>query len=143
MSDRTAKVALGAYRAVDAWGGIEDASPQRLVALMLDGVVQAIAKARSHLLSGDLPAKAAEIGRAIGLIDGLQSALDSDKGGEIASGLDRLYDYTLRQLVLANASNDVALLDEVSSLIGEINEAWRSLPETNEAGTPQTAVGGV
>ena len=51
-------------------------------------------------------------------------ALDHEKGGDIASNLDQLYEYCTRQLFQANINNDPALLDQVCALLNEIRDAW-------------------
>ena len=66
------------------------------------------------------PAQAA----AIGIIGGLREALDSERGGELAGNLDRLYEYMIARLVEANTSNDTSLLDEVSALLLEVKSGW-------------------
>ena len=51
-----------------------------------------------------------------------------DSGAEIAANLDNLYEYMSRTLMDANLHTDVAKLDEVSGLMGEIKEAWAAVP---------------
>jgi flagellar protein FliS len=54
----------------------------------------------------------------------LNGTLDKDKGGKIAENLALLYDYMLRRLVLANATNDPAIVAEVSGLVKTIKHGW-------------------
>jgi flagellar protein FliS len=58
----------------------------------------------------------------------LQGALDFERGGELAQNLNELYAYVTRRLFHVNAYNDLAVLEEVQSLIKDIAEAWKSLP---------------
>ncbi|MCP4995412.1 MAG: flagellar protein FliS, partial [Gammaproteobacteria bacterium] len=61
---------------------------------------------------------------------GLQSSLDMEAGGEISHNLDNLYDYMVRRLGEAGASNNPVLLDEVASLLTEVKSAWDAISET-------------
>jgi flagellar protein FliS len=50
--------------------------------------------------------------------------LDTQRGGDIAANLERLYDYMSRTLLKANLENRVDLLKEVSSLLREVKLGW-------------------
>ena len=65
--------------------------------------------------------------KAISMIGELQTALDFEKGGEIAVSLDRLYDYLLRRLTEANANRDPAPLEEIIRLLGMLESAWQEV----------------
>ncbi|MCK6371447.1 MAG: flagellar export chaperone FliS [Gammaproteobacteria bacterium] len=118
--------ALGQYRTVNAYGAANGDRLQ-LVLRMLDGAIDRIASARGHMRRQETAAKGEAIGRAIGLIDGLSTALDKERGGSIAANLESLYDYMMRRLVEANFRNDERRLDEVAELLGEIRSGWAEL----------------
>ena len=63
------------------------------------------------------------------IIDGLKVSLDMEKGGEIATNLESLYDYMQRQLLMANLENKTQNLDEVLSLLNEIRTGWAQIPQ--------------
>jgi len=46
------------------------------------------------------------------------------EGGKIAENLALLYDYMLRRLTLANATNDAGIVAEVSELVKTIKHGW-------------------
>ena len=71
--------------------------------------------------------KAEAIKKAIDIIVRLQASLDFDKGGKIAIQLDDLYTFCTNRLALANAVNDMSMIDEVYKVINEIKSAWRGL----------------
>lgn len=48
-------------------------------------------------------------------------------GGELAQNLGALYDYCVRRLILANARNDDAMLQEVMQLIEPIATGWNEI----------------
>ena len=81
--------------------------------------------------------------RAGRIVIGLQGALDLEKGGDLARNLHELYSYVTRRLVYVNAHNDLTVLNEVQTLMSEIRQAWRDvpnlLPKTPVAGVPMSA----
>ena len=115
---------LDAYRNVTAYGSLADASPHQVVQVMLDALLSRVAEAAGHLERGETAAKGEKIGKALGIIEGLALGLDTQRGGEIATNLERLYDYASRTLLKANLENRVDLLKEVSSLLREIKLGW-------------------
>lgn len=115
------------YRQTGVSSAVLDASPHQLIALMLAGARERARLAAACLERGDLPRKAQAISDASAIIGGLNGALNLDAGGEIADGLQSLYDYAQRRLVAANADNDAAPLREVDDLLGDIESAWRAI----------------
>jgi flagellar protein FliS len=130
-----ANKALHSYKSVDRDATILGASPHELIAKLLSGAINSIEMAKQHLQNNNIPAKSNCITTAIGIIsDGLRSCLNMEEGGEIAANLDALYDYMLRQLLLAHARNDAAIMDEVISLLQEIKAGWDGIkPEVDQA----------
>lgn len=107
---------------------VDTDDPQRIIALLLAGAVERANLARAALERGDIAAKVQAIQSALGIVDGLRLSLDLEAGGEIAAGLESLYDYIGRRLIEANAGNDAAKLVEVTGLLQEIETAWAAIP---------------
>lgn len=119
------------YRQTGVSSAVLDASPHRLIALMLAGARERTRLAAACLDRGDLPRKAQAITDASAIVGGLNGALNLEAGGEIADGLHSLYDYAQRRLLEANIGNDVAPLYEVDALLGDIESAWLAIaPES-------------
>jgi flagellar protein FliS len=112
------------YRTVSAHGHLADASPHRVVQVMLDAVLSRVAEASGHLERGEVAAKGEKIGKALAIIEALMLGLDKQGGGDLADNLERLYDYASRTLLKANLENRADLLKEVSSLLREIKLGW-------------------
>ena len=125
----TARKNVEAYTQVNKYSGVTDASPHRLVQMLLEGALEKLASVKFFLKHGELAKKGETIGQIIAIIGGLQSSLNVEAGGEIAENLDRLYDYMGRQLLQANIKNDVNIINEVSSLLKEIKAGWDAIPE--------------
>ena len=124
MSYVSARAALSKYKSVNAHSMVEAASPHRLIQMLMEGALEKINVARSHMVASQLGEKAQHITWAISIIDGLRISLDKEQGGEIAQNLEDLYDYMARQLMQANIKNDPAILDEVTDLLLQIKTAW-------------------
>ena len=126
---------LAAYKKIETDVAVDTASPYQLVLMLFDGALTAIAIARAKLEAGQTEAKGLAISKAIDIIsNGLKVSLEMEAGGEIARNLDALYEYMVRRLVQANLKNQVAALDEVSSLLGEIRSSWVEI-DPNKTGT--------
>ena len=117
-----------AYHAVGVQTMVASATPHGLVALLFDGFVAAVNKAKGALRQGDTAAKCHAVGHAVRIIDeGLKSALDLRSGGKLALDLSDLYAYIGMRLTQANRHNDEAALDECLALIAPLREAWHAI----------------
>ena len=120
--------AMSAYRQVGVQSMVDNASPQQLIRMLFDGLIASINAARGAMERGDVNEKVRHIGKAVRILqEGLLSVLDREKGGELASNLAALYDYCTTRLTLANARNDVGLVDEVAGLVGTVAQGWNEM----------------
>ena len=106
---------------------IKTADSLELILILYGQASHNLRLAQAHLASGDIQQRFAAMDKAISMIGELQTALDFEKGGEIAVSLDRLYDYLLRRLTEANANRDPAPLEEVIRLLGMLESAWQEV----------------
>jgi flagellar protein FliS len=124
----SARKAIDTYAEVGVETGVASADPHKLILMLFDGALAAIAAARLAMHRGEITAKTAAFTKAIAIVDGgLKASLDVKAGGELAERLSGLYDYILRQLLLANLRNEVAMLDEVGRLLNELRSAWAQI----------------
>ena len=130
---------VNAYAKVGIETGVISASPHKLIVMLFDGALVAVNAAIMHMKAGNIPAKGAAISKAIMIIDsGLRASLDKKAGGEIAEGLDALYEYMGSRLLQANLKNQVDILEEVQRLLGELRGAWNAIGADAQA-KPATA----
>lgn len=107
---------------------VSGASAHGLVALLFDGFMAAVHRAKGALRSGDVAAKGQAIGHAVRIIDeGLKAALDLEAGGKLAADLSDLYAYVCLRLIQANLNSDETALDECVSLVKPLREAWHAI----------------
>lgn len=139
-----ATAGIKAYANVGLESGLSAADPHKLILMLYQGALLAIASAKNQMQHNNIPAKGASISKAIMIIDeGLKASLNMQAGGELARNLADLYDYMNQRLLQANLRNDPAILDEISKLLSELKGAWEAIRQSNNetvAMPPQPAV---
>lgn len=120
--------AVNAYSQAGVESSLADANPHRLVLMLFEGAIKAVAKARLAMTKGEIAPKCEAISKAIAIIqEGLQLSLDIKAGGELAENLNGLYEYMVHRLVFANLKNQVEPLDEVGKLLVDLKNAWAAI----------------
>lgn len=115
------------YGQVAVHSGVQDASPHRLIQMLIDGALEKIIIAKNHMQERNIAEKGRHISWAISIIEGLRSSLDTEAGGEIAANLNDLYEYMENRLTEANLKDDEGMLDEVAGLMRQIKGAWDAI----------------
>jgi len=128
-TDMNASVAMKEYRQNHVQGGVESASPHRLVQMLMEGALEKTIAAKRFMIVKDQAAKGEQISWAISIVDSLRSCLNIEKGGELSQNLADLYDYMEHRLLEANIKNDPKMLDEVGQLIIQIKSGWDAIPQ--------------
>lgn len=124
----TSKSAVQAYARVGLETGVASANPHQLIVMLFEGALLAISTAKLQMQQKQIAEKGLSISRAIDIIScGLKASLDKTSGGDLTEKLDALYDYMCSRLLYANLQNNVAALDEVARLLGEIKGAWEEI----------------
>lgn len=128
-----------AYAKVGIETGVVAASPHKLIVMLFDGALAALATALQHMKTGNVPGKGMALSKAISIIDsGLRASIDHKAGGEIAANLDALYEYMSNRLMTANLNNQPELIEEVQRLLQDLRSAWEAIaPATQAMPEPQ------
>ena len=124
-----AMAALRQYQNVNTQSQVHDASPHRLIQMLMEGGLSRIAQAKGSMEREQFAQKGMLIAKAAAIIAGLREALNFEAGGELAQNYANLYDYMSRRLNNANRSNEAEILDEVSGLLRTIKEGWDGIPQ--------------
>ena len=120
---------INAYRKGNLKQDIANADPHKLTLMLLQGALDRIAYAKGAMERKELVAKADFISKANAIIMHLRDTLDLEVGGEVAENMFALYNYMSERLIDAHVNNDLNMLDEVSSLLTPIRDAWVQIPE--------------
>lgn len=119
--------AYHSYHAVNLGAQTAQASPVQLVLILMDGLLDELARARSHIAARRYELKASSLDRAINMLNGLSSALDFDSGSEVVGNLGQLYDYCADCLYRAGVDLEVAKVDEVVGLLNILRDGWQGM----------------
>lgn len=120
-------LALRQYQKVGAQAQTSEASPHRLVQMLMQGGLDRIAQAKGAMERKDVPGKGELISKAIGIIGGLREGLDLEASMDSLGNLDNLYVYMIKRLAEANLNTDPKILDEVADLLGTVKEGWDAI----------------
>lgn len=116
-----------AYQQMGVQSQIVDASPHRLIQMLMEGAIDKMAAAKGHIQRNDIQQIGNSISMAIAIVDGLRMSLDKTLDNDIVHNLDALYDYMGRRLLDANLKKDATIVEEVSKLMREIKSGWDAI----------------
>lgn len=115
------------YADVHNVSGLGEETPHRLVQMLMEGFLARINSAKGAIAHGDMEAKSVYISKALGIVGGLNEAVDLEHGGDIAANLNQLYNYISIRLLDASSENNEQILDEEASLMKDVKEAWDAI----------------
>lgn len=126
--------ALRQYQKVNSHAQISEATPHRLVQLLMEGSLDRMAQAKGAIARGDVAQKGVMLGKAIDIIGGLREGLDKEKtdNPDELDRLDSLYDYMARRLTQANLHSDLAMIDEVAQLMITVKSGWDAIASAEQ-----------
>ncbi|ALI05956.1 MULTISPECIES: flagellar export chaperone FliS [Pseudomonas] len=120
-------LALRQYQKIGAQAQTSEASPHRLVQMLMEGGLDRIAQAKGAMERKDIANRGILISKAIGIVGGLREGLDLENQAESVAELDALYAYMMKRLAEANVKADPKILDEVADLLRTVKEGWDAI----------------
>ena len=124
------------YQSTERNALAETEDPHKLVLIMFDALIKSmeIYIENIDIKTADLELRSKHFSRSLTIIYSLQSSLDFEKGGEIASNLFQTYEFA-RQMVIGSIKDmDSKGPKKAVLLLADIREAWAQMGEklTNE-----------
>ena len=107
--------------------GVTTQNNGRLVVMMYEGAIKFLKQALAAIETGDFEAKGRNVNKAKDIIFELNTVLDMEAGGEISQNLRKLYNFMWQRLGQANVKFDSSEIDEVISLLEELNRGWKTI----------------
>jgi len=119
--------AAAGYRRVRNESLTQQSTPQELILLVYDSLIDRMVKCEGSLESGDLVEFSRENLKCMQLIQyGLRDSLSFDLGGEVAVGLDRTYATWMMALEFLHSSQSRERLANLITGVREVRDAWRT-----------------
>ncbi|OUM35080.1 flagellar export chaperone FliS [Pseudomonas putida] len=126
-------LALRQYQKVNGVAQTSEASPHRLVQMLMQGGLDRMAQAKGAIARNDIAQRGILLGKAIDIIGGLREGLDLENHADNLAELDSLYIYMSRRLTEANLKGDPAIIDEVARLLITVKEGWDAIGDQSSA----------
>jgi flagellar secretion chaperone FliS len=140
LSSFAGKSNLAAYQSVSVHGGVANADPHGLVMMLLDACAERLTIAAGCIERRDTVRMAKLLHSCVTILAELRGSLNLAAGGPLAENLSSLYDYMIRQVLLANAGSNAAPVREVLSLLNEIRSAWNAIgPQVRSQGSVRSS----
>ena len=102
------------------------APPETLVVMLYDGARRFLFQAGVAMRDGQIELSHRKLRRAEDIIQHLRDTLDMEQG-EIAHNLESIYLFCQRHLMQARFDRNPAKLEQVSTLLGDLREAFASI----------------
>ncbi len=112
---------------------VETATPVQLIGLLFRRGSELMDEAEQALTERDFERANEALTKAQKVVAELISSLDTEKGGEIAVNLHRLYTFVWERLLHANLRKSVEPLQDAKQIWEQLRQLWEQV-EANEGG---------
>ncbi len=108
------------------------ASQEQILLMLYDGAISFCRQAIAASEAGDVAEKLGRISKVFAIVTEFSNSLNHEIGGEIASDLDALYHFMLRELGKARKETDGEALRNVERLLVDLRLTWGEAVEINK-----------
>lgn len=129
-----AAIAYSAYRRSE----IETLTPRDLLVKLFEGLERFIDQAAMAVDNRQYELSTRNCQRVRDILFELQSTLNFEVGGEIATRLDALYTFMTTETIEAGLRKDSARLRQLQRVVRPLTEAWRGVPAEHARTTSLT-----
>lgn len=112
------------YKAYEQ-NSVVQSTPAELTLMLYNGCLKFLSQSKTAIEAGDIALKNTNLQKAQAILRELSVNLDMSV--PISESLLSLYDYMVNRLVEANLKNDLAIIDEVVSLVTEFRDTWKQV----------------
>ncbi len=106
---------------------IQGASPEQIVAMLLEGGQRFLNLALKAMKDRDLPNQARYVNRVADILVGLSERLNHEEGGELVENLVRIYDWWTNELFDGAMNSQPDRLQRILNQMGELRGTWEEL----------------
>jgi len=127
LSNGRHRTAASGYLRVRSESLTQHSTPQELILLVYEALLDRLVKCEGHIASDDSAAFESEILKSMKLIQyGLRDALSFDLGGEVAVNLDHTYAVWMLALDFLGTSRSVERLATLVEDVRGVRQAWKT-----------------
>ena len=112
---------------------IRTASPEMLVVKMYEGAIRFARQAVDMNEAGRLVERGNALSRCMAIVSELRNSLDHEQGAEIATNLERLYNFVSERLLDANLQGRSDSIQEAIRVLEVLLEAWAQIASSPRA----------
>lgn len=120
------------YQQVSRESGIASADSHQVIFMLLQGLLDSVAVAKGCILRKEIEGKAKAINKSINITSGLIDGINHKVYPEIGENFDALYRYIQLRLNDASLELSVEPLDEITTLVTPIKDAWINIPQAEK-----------
>lgn len=103
------------------------APPEQLLVMLYDGARRFLFQAGVAMGEKQIELANRKLRKAEDIIQYLRNVLDFEQGEEIATNLESIYVFCLRQLRESRFDRNPAVLEQVSGLLGQLRESFAAI----------------
>lgn len=103
------------------------ADPHQLVLMLVDGLLDELARIEGHLEAKNLERKGLSIARCMDILGGLDTALDLESSSPVVHQLHQLYGFCGQTLFEVGLKNDPAGVEVVRKIMLDLREGWEAM----------------
>ena len=115
------------YAAVHSGSRVEGATPHALVKILFDELLIALEATMLAERNNDRLKVSDKQARAMSILFALESSLDFDRGGDVATGLAQIYREARRLLLVSAKEHVIEPVEQARAMIAEIADAWNQI----------------
>jgi len=120
---------LNIYSSIDRHSHVEGDDRHAMISALLDELLRRLTNLSRHLQAGNTAADGRndDYAKALAILHTLQTALDFDRGGDIAPNLFRIYEFVRQELLLCLRTGEREDIDAAISCLMDIRDGWRGM----------------
>jgi|GEM_PF-2623236 len=112
------------YKQISLQAKVNQATPYELTYMLLEHAINKIELAIHALNNNDIPNKVVYINKVIDIVENLNASLNYEINRKLCSNVNKLYQFILFNLVLANSKNSINNLLNAKQTLQAIFATW-------------------
>jgi|SRR5579864_6069270 len=112
---------------------VRGATSVRLVTLLYEQAIEDLRRALTAHARGDIEGRTREISHAMLVLGHLQATLDQERGGQVATNLEKFYIQVRAALLEAQCRQSTKTIEQQISHLMLVRDAWEQVERANTA----------